>query len=227
MGEVLPLALVAALNPTLVAASTLMMLLANPVRLMLGYLLGAVMTSVTLGLVIVFSLEGSDAVSTTQNTLSPVATMALGAIALVAAFVLGTGRDQSAAERRRARRAAKKDKGPPRWQRALGKGSARITFVVGAMLTLPGGAYLAGLSRIHKLDYSTAETVVAVLAFNLIMLALLEVPLVCFVIAPDWTPRAIDRAKVWIGGHARRFAVTMLTALGGLLVIKGLIELLS
>ncbi len=46
-------------------------------------------------------------------------------------------------------------------------------------------------------------------------------------IAPDWTPRAIDRAKVWIGRHARRFAVTMLTVLGGLLVIKGLIELLS
>lgn len=215
------------MNPTLVAASTLMMLLANPVRLMLGNLLGALMTSVTLGLVIVFSLEGSDAVSTTQNTLSPVATMTLGAIALMAAFVLGTGRDQRAAERRRARRRAKKDKGPARWQRALGKGSARITFAVGALLTLPGGAYLAGLSRIHKLDYSTAETVVAVVAFNLIMLALLEVPLVCFVIAPDWTPRAIDRAKVWIGRHARRFAVTMLTALGGLLVIKGLIELLS
>ncbi len=194
MGDVLPLALVAALNPTLVAASTLMMLLTNPVRLMLGYLLGALMTSVTLGLVIVFSLEGSDAVSTTQNMLSPVATMALGAIALVAAFVLGTGRDHSLAERRRTRRGAKKDQGPPRWQRALGKGSARITFAVGAMLTLPGGAYLAGLSRIHKLDYSTAETVVAVLAFNLIMLALLEVPLVCFVIALTGRPgRSIER----------------------------------
>ncbi len=166
MSDVLPLALVAALNPTLVAASTVMMLLANPGRLMLGYLLGAVMTSVTLGLVIVFSLEGSDAVSTTQNTLSPVATIALGAIALTAAFVLGTGRYQSAAERRRARRDAKHAKGPPRWQQALGKGSARITFAVGAMLTLPGGAYLAGLGRIHKLDYSTAETVAAVVAFT-------------------------------------------------------------
>jgi len=60
--QVLLLALAAALNPTLVAASTLMMLLPNPKRLMLGYLLGALMTSITLGLVIIFSLEGSDAV---------------------------------------------------------------------------------------------------------------------------------------------------------------------
>jgi Sap, sulfolipid-1-addressing protein len=226
VGHVLPLALAAALNPTLVGASTLMMMLANPVRLMLGYLLGALMTSITLGLVIVFSLEGSGAVSTTQNTLSPAATMSLGGIALVAAFVLGTGRHQRITERRRRRKAAK-DKGPPRWQQALGKGSARTTFVVGALLTLPGGAYLTGLSRINKLNYSTPETVLAVVAFNLIMMALLEIPLISFVIAPDWTPRAIDRAKVSIGRHARRFGVTMLTVLGGLLVIKGLIELLS
>ena len=152
MGNVFLFALAAALNPTLVAASTLMMLLPQPVQLMLGYLLGALMTSITLGLVIVFSLESSDAVTTTENTLSPAATMALGVSALVAAFVLGTGRHQRAAERRRARKEGKHDKGPPRWQRALGKGSARVTFVVGALLTLPGAAYLAGLSRIDKLN---------------------------------------------------------------------------
>lgn len=224
VGQVLVLALGAALNPTLVAASTLMMLLPNPKRLMLGYLLGALMTSITLGLVIVFSLEGSDTVRTTESTLSPAATLALGGIALAAAFVLGTGRHQAAAERRRAR---KQEKRPPRWQRALGRGSARTTFVIGALLTLPGASYLAGLSRIDKLNYSTAETVLLVVAFNLVMLALLEIPLLGFAIAPDWTVAAIDRAKAWIGRHARRFAVTMLTVLGVLLVIKGLIELLT
>jgi Sap-like sulfolipid-1-addressing protein len=226
VAQVIPLALAAALNPTLVAASTVMMLLPNPKRLMLGYLLGALMTSITLGLVIISSFESSDAVSTTENALSPAATLALGAIFLAAAFVLGTGRHQRVAERRRAHREAK-DKGPPRWQRALGKGSARITFVVGALLTLPGASYLAGLGRIDKLNYPTSETVIMVVAFNLIMLALLEVPLACFVVAPDWTPRAIDRAKAWVGRHAHRFAVTMLTVLGTLLVIKGAIELLG
>jgi hypothetical protein len=173
VGQILLLALAAALNPTLVAASTLMMLLPNPKRLMLGYLLGALMTSITLGLVIVLSLESSDAIGTTKKTLSPAATMTLGGIALVAALVLGTGRHHAVAERRRAR---KKDKGPPRWQQALGRGSPRTTFLVGALLTLPGASYLAGLSRIDKLNYSTAETVLLVIAFNLIMLALLEVP---------------------------------------------------
>ena len=201
-----------------------MMLLPNPKRLMLGYLLGALMTSITLGLVIVFSLESSDAIGTTKKTLSPAATMTLGGIALAAALVLGTGRHPAVVERRRAR---KQDKGPPRWQQALGRGSPRTTFLVGALLTLPGASYLAGLSRIDKLNYSTAETVLLVIAFNLIMLALLEVPLLCFAIAPDWTVVAIDRAKASIGRHGRRSAVAGLTVLGALLVIKGLIELLS
>ena len=226
MGQIILLALAAAFNPTLLAASTLMMLLPNPKRLMLGYLLGALLTSITLGLVIVFSFEGSDAVITIENTVSPAATMTLGGIALVAAFVLGTGRHQAVAERMRARKQAKA-KGPPRWQQALGRGSARSTFVVGALLTLPGASYLAGLSRIDKLNYSTAETVLLVVAFNLVMLALLEIPLLCFAIAPDGTVRAIDRAKAWIGRGGRQFAVKMLAVVGGLLVIKGLIELVS
>ncbi len=77
------------------------------------------------------------------------------------------------------------------------------------------------------MNYSAADTVLLVVAFNLVMLALLEIPLVSFAIAPDWTIGAIDRTKAWTGSHARRFAVTMLTVLGTLLAIKGLIELLT
>ncbi|HEY2654624.1 MAG TPA: GAP family protein [Solirubrobacteraceae bacterium] len=226
MGDVLLLALASAFNPTLLTASTLMMLLPNSKRLMLGYLAGALMTSITLGIVIVFSVEGSGAVSTTKHTLSPVATMTLGAIFLVVALVIRKGEGEAAAARRQERQKRKGDKGPPRWQQALSKGSARTTFVIGALLTLPGASYLAGLTRIDRLNYSTAPTVVLILAFNVVMLALLEIPLLGFVIAPDWTKNAIDRAKTSIGHHWRRVAVTALCVLGGLLVIKGLIELL-
>ena len=224
MADIFLLALAAALNPTLVGASTLMMLLPNPKRLMFGYLLGALMTSIILGLLIISKLENSTAVRTTQNTLSPAATMALGVIALIGAFLLARGRNQADAKRRRAR---KEDKGPPRWQKALGRGSPRITFVVGAMLTLPGASYLAGLTRIDKLNYSTPETVALVVGFNLIMLALLEIPLLGFAIAPGWTVAAIDRTKVWVSRNGRRLAVRGLTVLGTLLVIKALIEILS
>jgi hypothetical protein len=227
VGQVLVLSLTAALNPTLVAASTLMMLLSNPVRLMLGYLLGALLTSITLGIIIVYELKSSGVVSTAKRTLSPAATLTLGVIALTIALVLGTGRDERLAERRRERRAGKPPKGPPRWQRALGRGPARVTFVVGALLTLPGASYLAGLTRIGKLHSSTPATVAIIVVFNLIMLALLEVPLICFVLAPDRTPAAIERAKGWVGRHWRQFVSRLFGVVGALLVVKGLIQLLS
>jgi hypothetical protein len=227
VGEVVLLSLLASFNPTLVAVTTVMLLLERPTRLMLGYLLGAYMTSITLGLVIVFSLSNSSASSTTKKTLSPAADIALGAILLAVACVLHTGLHKRLKERRQTRNAPKPDTGPPRWQRALSKGSPRITFVVGALLTLPGASYLAGLDRIHKLHYPTAVTVLVVLGFNLVMLWLLEVPLGSFLVAPEWTPGAIDRARVWVSRHALVFAVRGSAAIGALLVIKGIVGLIQ
>jgi Sap, sulfolipid-1-addressing protein len=227
MGQVILLSLTASLNPTLVAATTVMLLLEKPRRLMLGYLLGAYITSITLGLVIVFSLPNSSATNTTKNTISPAVDIGLGAIFLAISFVLYTGRHERLRERRQQRKTANPDKGPPRWQRELSKGSARTTFIVGALLTLPGASYLAGLDQIHKLKYSTPVTVLLVIGFNLVMLWLLEVPLASFLVAPEWTPRAIERAKLWVSRHAHMFAVRGTAAVGALLVIKGIVGLVS
>jgi Sap, sulfolipid-1-addressing protein len=226
MSQVILLSLTASLNPTLVGATTVMLLLPRPTRLMLGYLLGALMTSITLGLVIVFSLSDSSTSSTTQHTISPAVDIALGGILVVVAWVLWSGRGDRISEARRERKASKPDKGPPRWQRELSRGSARTTFIVGALLTLPGGSYLAGLDRIHKLHYSTALTVLVVIGFNLVMLWLLELPLLCFAVAPDWTPGAVERAKAWIGLHARTFAIRGFGVIGTLLIIKGIVGLI-
>jgi Sap, sulfolipid-1-addressing protein len=223
MGEVALLSLTAALNPTLLTATTVMLLLPRPRLLMLGYWLGAMLVSVTLGLVIVFALEGSGAISTTKKTLSPAADLALGGIALVLALVLLTGRDRALTERRARRR---EGRDPPKWQQRLSGGTARTTFVIGVLLTLPGASYLAGLTRLSKLDYSTPATVAAVLGFNLVMLILLEAPLLAFVLAPDWAEAAIERAKAFVGRHGRRWAGRGLALVGSLLLVKGIVGLL-
>ena len=59
MGKVVGLAFVSAANPALVAAKTIILMLPRPQRLMLGYWFGAMLTGVTLGVVIVVTLEGS------------------------------------------------------------------------------------------------------------------------------------------------------------------------
>ena len=135
--------------------------------------------------------------------------------------------DQRLAERRRARKGPKEDKGPPKWQQFLSRGSARTTFAVGAVLTLPGASYLAGLDEIGKHDYSDTKIVVLVVAFNLVMLLLLELPLAGYVLAPEWTPGAVDRAKAWAARRGRAVATYATFAVGAALVLKGIIGLLS
>jgi hypothetical protein len=228
MNGVFIYALTAALNPTLLAATTVMLLLDHPKRLLIGYLLGALMTSVTLGLIVVFTLDGS--ASTAQNTLSPAMDLALGGLLLLVAFLIRPGRQPKEtgrlAERRRKKEESKEDKGPPLWQRKLSQGTARTTFVVGALLTLPGASYLIGLHKIADQDPSTAGAVGMVLLFNVIMLALLELPLIGYIFAPEWTPRAVDRFKGWFSRNARMIGFRLALLFGVLLIVRGLIYLI-
>ena len=118
-----------------------MLLLPNPKKLLLGYWLGAMTMSITVGLVTVFALKNSSLVHTTKHTISPIVDLALGAIFLVIALALRTGEDTRLKQRRAQRKAPKQDKGPPRWQRALDKGNARqhrgVVFAVAE--PQPGG----------------------------------------------------------------------------------------
>jgi hypothetical protein len=227
LGDVFFLAFIAALYPTLLAATTVMLMMPHPKRLLVGYLLGAAMTSVTLGLLIVFALQDSEVLDSGKTTLGPGEDILLGLLALAIAFVLGSGRDERLAARRKARQAAKGKikEGPPRWQRELGRGSARVTFAVGAVLTLPGATYITALSRIADEELATPLTVLSVLAFNLIMLALLELPLLSYTVAPEWTPRAIERGKALLRRRGRVWATRAALAFGALMILRGALTL--
>jgi Sap, sulfolipid-1-addressing protein len=226
MSRVLLFSLTSMANPTLIAATTVMLVLPNPKKLMLGYLIGALLMSITLGLVIVFALQDSHFVATGKHTINPLVDLAAGAILVLIGFVLATDRDRPVRERR-VQRSSATEKKTPRWQQWLSRGNPKITFVIGAALTLPGASYLAGLTTLSKLHYGTVAVVFVVLLFNVIMLALIEVPLICFTLAPEWTPAALDRAKAGLRRHGRRILQMGLIVLGSLLILRGGITLLT
>jgi Sap, sulfolipid-1-addressing protein len=224
VGRVFTLSLTAALNPTLLAAVTVMLTLLSPKRLLSGYLAGALVTSITLGLVLVFTLNGSSSSSTAKHTVNPVLDLALGAVVLLIAFVVGTGRDK----RRRARSARKretaKDKPPPRWKRQLSKGSARDTFIVGMLLSFPGASYIAAMDLLSKQGTGTAATVLVVIGFNLVMLVLLELPLIGYATRPERTAAAVASFNRFLSRDGGRVALIGAIAVGLLLIGRGIIN---
>jgi hypothetical protein len=223
------LSLLAMFNPTLLAAVTIMMLLPEPRRLITGYLLGAYLTSIGLGMAIVFSLHNSAGVESGKKTLSPLEDLVFGAILVIVGWVLLSGRATQIKERRRRRKEEKhgpveaKESLP---ERLLGRGSMRITFAVGALLSLPGASYLLALDKIAKLSWPTATTALAVIVFCLIQQLLLEAPLFGFWVAPDWTERAVVKFREWIATNAARAAGWVALTLGCLLLIRGTIYLI-
>jgi hypothetical protein len=219
--------LTAALNPTLLAAVTVMLTLPSPKRLLLGYVLGAALASVTCGLLLVFLLPGSSTTSTAKHTISPIIDLALGVLILLVVVRVGRGRDR----RRRAwserRREKAKNKPPPRWKRAMSKGSARATFVVGILLSFPGASYLAGMDALHKQHIGTFATVLVVLAFNMIMLLLVELPLLAYAIRPESTEAGVQRFHSWLSRRGGRIVLIAAAAIAIFLVARGAIRLLS
>jgi hypothetical protein len=226
LSDVFLFSLTAALNPTLLTATTVMLLLPSPKRLLLGYLLGALTTGITLGLVIVHWLGNSGVVSTTKSTVSPALDITLGVLLLVVAIVVGTG-SWSRRRDRRKQQASDAPKKIPRWQRSMSKGTARSTFVIGLLLSFPGASYLAALTSIYKQNLGGVEIVLTVIAVNLIMLMLLELPLIGYTLAPEWTLAAVERLKGWISRNAHRAVVIGASVIGVALIARGVITLLA
>jgi hypothetical protein len=213
------LSLTAMLNPTLLAAVTVMMLLPAPKRLMLGYLLGSYLTSISAGLLIAFSFHSSSSVESARTTFTPAEDLVFGAIAVIIGLVL---RSNFGEERRRQKKESAKESWP---ERMLGRGSAKVAFAVGALLSFPGASYLVALNRLVHLDPGTGATVFLVLLFCVVQAIFLELPLIGYALSPERTEERVAAFRDWLARKGRQTAATGALVIGALLLLRGLLEL--
>jgi hypothetical protein len=59
------------------------------------------------------------------------------------------------------------------------------------------------------------------------MLALIELPTLGYLLAPETTPGKVDRFKAAISRHGRQAGIWGAGVIGSLLILRGAIELLS
>jgi Sap, sulfolipid-1-addressing protein len=213
------LSLTAMLNPTLLAAVTVMMLLPAPKRLMFGYLLGSYLTSITAGLLIAFTFHGSGSVESARTTFTPAEDLAFGAIAIIIGLVL---RSEFGEERRQRKKESAKESWP---ERLLGRGSAKIAFAVGAVLSFPGASYLVALNRLVHLDPGTGATVFLVVLFCVIQAVFLELPLIGYALSPERTEERVAAFRDWLARRGRETAAKAAIVIGILLLVRGVLEL--
>ena len=227
--QLLVLALDAALYPTLLAA--VVILLSQPRRkpLLTAYLAGGMTISIGLGLAIIAALKGSSAVDSSSSGVSWVTDLAVGGLALLLAVALATEADARFKERRRAKHPGKpvdpdEDKKEPMSQRILARGSVPVVFVAALAINLPGAAYIVGLKDIAAAHHSTGTDILLVVAFNLIMFMLAEIPLLGLIFAPEATVERVHRVNGWFSANGRRIAVLLCGVLGCFLIARGIVN---
>jgi hypothetical protein len=209
--EYLLLAVASSFWPILVAIVVVALRTQHPVRALSAFLAGGLLTTVTIGIAIVFALEGASFVAGSRPPATPVVNIVVGVLALVAAAVV------HGLERRPKR-------GRGRTERYVG--SARLAFGAGVVLDIvPGFFPFVALVGIAEADTAAASKVALVVLFYVIMFALVEVPIVGYVLAPGRTVAVVERFNDWLDANGRRLGVWLLAGGGIALVVRGLLQL--
>jgi hypothetical protein len=221
VADLLPLALAAACWPVLIGVDLVALRAPQPTRVLGSFVAAGLLTTVTVGLVIVYLLEQSSLTTTHRHTFGPIVAIVAGVVALGAArYLLG----------RRARKRALGQQpsgpGPPsRTERLLAQGG-KLAFGAGVLLCVfPGVLPLVALERISALDKSFAETFLLVIGFYLVMFLLVEIPFLGYLLAPSPTARLTVRFNAWLDRDGLLVAAAALALAGTYLVITGCVGL--
>jgi hypothetical protein len=224
--EFFALAFFAALNPKLLAVDLLLIENRRPRAMFLCILLGGLAVGLTIGLldVLVFHADAIDS----QKTVSAGVDLALGLLLLAVGGLVATGRLHG---RRKAPVTA--GDGPPvktekkdGWaQRVLGEPRLGLAMLIGAVVGIPGAAYLTGLHILVTSKSSTVAQVVGVVLFVLIEFLLIIIPFVFLELRPEATKARLMSAQSWLLGHARQLMAYTALILGAYLAVSALIRL--
>ena len=229
--EILLLALASTFWPTLIVIVVLALRLPHPVKILVWFLLGGLLTTISVGIAVVFALQGASFMSGSKPTIDPVVEITMGLLSLLAAFALNrkagrertTGQVSVKAETETTKDA--KPKKPPLTQRAVESG-APVAFVSGIVLNIvPGTFPIVALKDIAQLDASNAAKVATIVAFYLIMFAFVEVPIVAYLFAPERTTSSMNQFNAWLGRNGRRVGVYVLAGVGCYLLVRGIAAL--
>lgn len=231
MGYIVLLALAAAIFPSLLACVAIIISRPEPRTLLLAFYAGGVLTSVTSGLILlVLFNHGQTVLGSTKHAPHPANSIVAGLVVLLLAWLMSSARGHALINRWRAkhatRRGKEKSKDGPSWaERRLGAGSARITFVIGAAINLPGPLYVLAIGHIARGHYTHLEQILLVLLFNVIMFLLLEIPLAGFLVAPQETTERVGAMSRRLNANGLRVTGGLVGLFGASMVLQGITAL--
>jgi hypothetical protein len=203
----LVMAVAVSMEPFRIGMSVLMLNRPRPHLQLAAFLCGGFAMGLAVGLTVLFVIGSR--LPQGHFTL-PRVQIAIGALALLAAVVL-------AVVPSRARTL-------PAWATRLLEGeSLWVAGVAGLGIALPSVDYLAVLAVIIASGAAASTQLGALIVFNVVAFALVEVPLVAYLVNPARTGSAMRALNDWIRSRRRREVAGLLVVVGVVLLGAGLL----
>lgn len=204
---ILVMAIAVSMEPFRVGMTALMLNRPRPVLQLLAFLFGGFTMGTTVGLVVIFAFRPG-LLGSAHFTL-PKVQILIGVLAVLMAALLASGVMPTPRVPERARALAH---GPSLW----------VAGVAGLGIALPSIDYLAVLAVIIASGAAHSTQVGALLVFNVVAFALVELPLLAYLLAPDRTRASMAALNDWIRSRRRRGAAAVLVAVGCVLLVAGI-----
>ena len=234
------MAVVVAVDPAQVGAVAYILSRPTAMRLLVAYFIGGFGVSLIAGSVLLFILGAAGFGK--SSSIPPEIEIAVGALALVVAALVGSGVAGRLRDRTRSRRGGDQradtsavgddrpslemlpgfGKLPHRLQDALHNESPWIAWIYGVAFGMPSAYYLAAIAAILKSGVGTSAQISALLVFNLVAFATAEIPLVSFAIVPEATRARLDQVYSWASTHQRLVVTILASIVGVYLVLRGI-----
>ena len=206
----LAMAIAVSLEPFRIGMTVLMINRPRPGLQLLAFLTGGFAMGLAVGVIVLFVFR--PALGSAHFTL-PRVQIVVGVVLLLNAAVVAT-RVGFASERFEPLAA--------RAQRLLNGRSLWMSAAAGLGIALPSVDYLAVLALIVASGAAASVQVGALLLFNVVAFGFVEIPLLCFVVAPDRTRAMLSALQDWLRTRRRRALTILLAAVGCVLLVAGL-----
>jgi Sap, sulfolipid-1-addressing protein len=208
----LVMAVAVSLEPFRIGMTILMLNRPRPIVQLFAFLCGGFAMGTAVGVVVLFVLR--PALLGSAHFTLPKVQIVIGVLALLVAAVLATGL--------RLRRSPNSGQLSGRARRLANGSSPWVAAVAGLGIALPSVDYLAALAVILASGSAASTQVAALLTFNVVAFALVEIPLVAYLVAPDRTRASMTALHGWLRSRRRRDVAALLAGIGSLLVVVGL-----
>ena len=228
-GSIILFAVAAAVYLRLLAVVVIILTRPNPQPLLWACYLASLAVSVGGGVVIFAVFRSRETIAgTSSHRLGPAVYLTAGLIAILVATLISTRSGRALVERSwpRSRRprarprtgSAAVTRTRARAEQSLSDGSIVVACLVGAVLAVPGPFDLLAIGRLARSGYGVFAAATVVFGFALIKFALIEVPIVGYVVDPDGTAAWVGRFSGWMKAN-KVFGVAAIVGLFGVILI--------